>query len=218
MQGASYELSTDAWISIIRQAGELGCWHLHLTGGEPLLRRDAEELVRAGRESGLYVNLITSGLGLTRDRLRALVAGGLDHIQLSFQDSEEATANIFAGAKAHAQKLRVAEWIREHRIAFTVNLVIHRQNIDRLEELIRFAEQLKADKLEIANVQYYGWALRNQAALLPSREQLRSSLPGHRSGASASLRHDAHRVRSAGLLRKISETLHGRMGTQPDAD
>jgi pyrroloquinoline quinone biosynthesis protein E len=177
MQGSSVELSTEDWVSIIRQAAELGCWHLHLTGGEPLLCRDIEKLVHAGRESGLYVNLITSGLGLSRQRLRALVEAGLDHIQLSFQDSQEAPANIFAGTRAHAQKLRVAKWIREHRLAFTVNLVVHRQNIDRLEEAIRFAEQLKADKLEIANVQYYGWALRNRGALLPSREQLRSSLP-----------------------------------------
>jgi PqqA peptide cyclase len=177
MQGAAAELSTDDWINIIRQAGALGCWHLHLTGGEPLLRRDIEQLVRAGRESTLYVNLITSGLGLTQARLRALVEAGLDHVQLSFQDSEEAPANIFAGAPAHAHKLRVARWIREHRIAFTVNIVVHRQNIDRLENVVRFAEQLRPDKLEIANVQYYGWALRNQAALLPSREQLRSSLP-----------------------------------------
>jgi pyrroloquinoline quinone biosynthesis protein E len=177
MQGASHELATNDWISIIRQAGELSCWHLHLTGGEPLLRRDAEQLVRAGRESGLYVNLVTSGFGLTRDRLRALVEAGLDHIQLSFQDTEELSANIVAGTKAHAQKLRVAGWIREHQIAFTVNVVVHRHNIDRLEDVVRFAEQLKADKLEIANVQYYGWALPNQAALLPSREQLRSSLP-----------------------------------------
>lgn len=177
MQDGSHELSTDQWISVIRQAAELGCWHLHLTGGEPLLRRDAEQLVRAGREAGLYVNIITSGLGLTQERLRALVEAGLDHIQLSFQDSEEAQANIFAGIRGHAQKLRVAEWIREHRLAFTVNIVVHRRNIDRLEEMIRFAEQLRADKLEIANVQYYGWALRNRSALLPSLEQLRSSLP-----------------------------------------
>jgi pyrroloquinoline quinone biosynthesis protein E len=177
MQSAAQELSTEAWIDIIRQAALLGCWHLHLTGGEPLLRRDIDVLVRAGRESGLYVNLITSGLGLTRERLRGLVEGGLDHIQLSFQDSQEAEANTFAGTRVHAQKLRVAEWIRAHRVAFTVNLVIHKQNIDRLAELIQFAEQLKPDKLEIANVQYYGWALRNQTPLLPSREQLRTSLP-----------------------------------------
>jgi pyrroloquinoline quinone biosynthesis protein E len=176
MQGASHELATNDWINIIRQAGEIGCWHLHLTGGEPLLRRDAELLVSAGRESSMYINLVTSGFGLTRYRLNTLVEAGLDHIQLSFQDSEESPANIFAGTKAHAQKLRVAGWIREHRIAFTVNLVVHRHNIDHLEEMIRFAEQLQADKLEIANVQYYGWALPNQANLLPSRDQLRSSL------------------------------------------
>jgi pyrroloquinoline quinone biosynthesis protein E len=177
MQGSSQELSTEVWTSIIRQAAQLGCWHLHLTGGEPLLRRDLETLVRAGRDSGLYVNLISSGLGLTRERLASLVEAGLDHFQLSFQDSEEAHANIFAGTRAHAQKIRVAEWIRAHRVAFTVNLVVHKENIDRLEELIRFAEELRADKLEIANVQYYGWALLNRSALLPSREQLRASLP-----------------------------------------
>jgi pyrroloquinoline quinone biosynthesis protein E len=191
MQSGGSELSTDDWISIIRQAAELGCWHVHLTGGEPLLRRDIEQLVHSGREAGLYVNLITSGLGLTRERLRALVEAGLDHIQLSFQDSEEAPANTFAGTRAHAQKLRVAAWIREHRIAFTVNIVIHRQNIHRLEEMIGLAEQLKAHKVEIANVQYYGWALRNRAALLASREQLRSSLPVI----------EAARVRLSGTMR-----------------
>jgi pyrroloquinoline quinone biosynthesis protein E len=142
-----------------------------------LSRRDAEQMVSAGRGAGLYVNLITSGLGLTRERLQGLVDAGLDHVQLSFQDSDEGEANNFAGTRAHAYKLRVSEWIREHRIAFTVNLVVHRRNIDRLQQLIAFAEQLKADKLEIASVQYYGWALRNREKLLPTREQVRSSLP-----------------------------------------
>ncbi len=177
MQSAEHELSTGQWIRIIQQSAQLGCWHLHLTGGEPLSRKDTEDLVRAGREAGLYTNLITSGLGLTQDRMKALVDCGLDHIQLSFQDSKEGEANTFAGTKAHAWKLRVAEWIREYRIAFTVNLVVHRENMDRLEQLIGFAEQLKADKLEIANVQYYGWALKNRADLLPTREQLGWSLP-----------------------------------------
>lgn len=177
MQGQSAELKTANWISVIEEAAELGTWHLHLTGGEPLLRRDVEQLIVAARTHGLYVNLITSGLGLTRRRLEALVAAGLDHIQLSFQDCEQEQANIYAGTPAHAQKLRVAEWIHEHRIAFTVNLVVHRQNIERLPEMILFAEQLHADKLEIANVQYYGWALQNRAELLPSREQLSASLP-----------------------------------------
>ena len=176
MQSAEFELSTESWIRIVRQAAELGCLHLHLTGGEPLSRRDTEQLVRAARDAGLYVNLITSGLGLTRERLQHLVEAGLDHIQLSFQDSHEAEANTFAGTRAHAHKLRVSNWIREHRIAFTVNLVVHRENIDRLQEFIDFAEQLKPGKLEIANVQYYGWALRNRTKLLPTREQLRTSL------------------------------------------
>lgn len=175
MQSRDRELSTDAWNKIIRDAAALGCLHLHLTGGEPLSRKDISDLIRIGRESGLYVNLITSGLGLSRERLKELVASGLDHLQLSFQDSAEESANLFAGAKAHAHKLRVAEWIREHRIAFTVNLVVHRNNLDRLEESIQLAEHLHADKLEIANVQYYGWALMNRDKLLPTRAQLEKS-------------------------------------------
>ncbi len=141
------------------------------------MRRDLEEMITTARAAGLYVNLITSGLGLTRDRLAALVKAGLDHIQLSFQDAQEASANDFAGIPAHAHKLRVASWIREHRIAFTVNIVVHRRNIARLADDIQLAEQLHADKLEIANVQYYGWALRNRDQLLPSLDQLRASLP-----------------------------------------
>jgi PqqA peptide cyclase len=176
MQSRENELSTEAWERIINQAAEMGCWHLHLTGGEPLSRSDAAELVGAGRRAGLYVNLITSGLGLTRERLQQLIEAGLDHIQLSFQDDVETSANLFAGTRAHAYKLRVAEWIQEHRIAFTVNIVVHRGNIDRLEDLIAFAERLRADKLEIANTQYYGWALKNRAQLLPTRAQLDRSV------------------------------------------
>lgn len=177
MQSRERELSTESWIRIIRQAAELGCWHLHLTGGEPLLRKDIEQLIAAARQAGLYTNLITSGLGLTEERLNALVHAGLDHIQLSIQDSTEERANEFAGTRAHHYKLRVAEWIRRHPVAFTLNLVVHRENLDRLPELIAFAESLQPDKIEIANVQYYGWALRNRARLLPTREQVEHSLP-----------------------------------------
>lgn len=172
----SRELPTETWKRVIQEAAALGCWHLHLTGGEPLAREDTEELVRAGRDAGLYVNLITSGLGLTQQRLQALVDAGLDHIQLSFQDSREESANLFAGTRAHARKLQVAEWIRQHRLAFTVNMVVHRVNLDRLEELIALAEALRADKLEIAHVQYYGWALENRDRLLPTQGQLESSI------------------------------------------
>ncbi|MBV9304354.1 MAG: pyrroloquinoline quinone biosynthesis protein PqqE [Acidobacteriaceae bacterium] len=177
MQSADRELSTDAWTAIIRDAAGLGCFHLHLTGGEPLSRKDVEQLVRVARDAGLYTNLITSGLGLSRARLKDLVAAGLDHIQLSFQDSVEETANAIGGARAHAYKLRVASWIREHRLAFTVNAVVHRHNLDRLQEFIGLAEQLNADKLEIANVQYYGWAFRNRDYLMPTRAQVAKSLP-----------------------------------------
>ena len=177
MQTRESELSTDQWLGIIRQAATLGCWHLHLTGGEPLSRHDLPSLVAGGRAAGLYVNLITSGLGLTHQRLGQLVEAGLDHVQLSFQDSTEASADLFGGTRAHAHKLKTAAIIKEHPVAFTVNMVVHRGNLDRLDSLIALAEELRADKLEIANVQYYGWAVKNRAHLLPTREQLNRSLP-----------------------------------------
>ncbi len=176
MRTRAEELSTVAWTRIFAEAAQAGVLQLHLTGGEPLARADLADLVRTGRQSGLYVNLITSGLGLNEERMAALVEAGLDHVQLSMQDSSEESANEFAGARAHAHKLRAAALIRRHPVAFTLNLVVHRRNLDRLEASIALAEQLAADRLEIANVQYYGWALTNRAALLPSREQLDRSI------------------------------------------
>jgi pyrroloquinoline quinone biosynthesis protein E len=176
MQRRSEELSTQDWISIFEQASDMGVLQLHLTGGEPLSRSDLVELVRAGRAAGLYLNLITSGVGLDGPRLDALIEVGLDHIQVSFQDTEEASANEFAGTRSHGLKLRITQMIRERRIAFTVNIVVHRHNLVRLEEMIKLAEQSGAQRLEIANVQYYGWALRNREALLPTRQQLEHSI------------------------------------------
>jgi pyrroloquinoline quinone biosynthesis protein E len=150
----------------------MGILQLHLTGGEPLLRTDLGEMISAARAAHLYVNVITSGLGLDERRLDSLIAQGLDHIQLSFQDIEEGSANEIAGTRSHALKLRIAETIRSRRIGFTINMVVHRQNLSRLEEMIAFAEQSGAQRLEIANVQYYGWALKNRDALLPTRAQL----------------------------------------------
>ncbi|MGA2020172.1 MAG: pyrroloquinoline quinone biosynthesis protein PqqE [Candidatus Sulfotelmatobacter sp.] len=170
------ELSTAEWIDIFQQAGKLGMLHAHFTGGEPLARPDLTELIAAARAAGLYTNLITSGIGLAEPRLKALVEAGLDHIQISFQDSREAAANWIAGAKAHAHKIELSRIIRRHKIAFTVNLVIHRQNIDHLEEMISFIEQLAPERMEIAHTQYYGWALRNRAALLPTRAQLEKAV------------------------------------------
>jgi len=161
---------------VFQEARELGILHLHLTGGEPVSRSDLRELVGAAHAAGLYTNLITSGIGLPEARLAALVDAGLDHIQLSFQDSRDEPANWIAGTKAHAHKVVLSEGIRRFPVAFTVNLVVHRQNLDHLEEMIGFAEQLKPDRLEIAHAQYYGWALKNRDTLIPTREQLENCL------------------------------------------
>ena len=166
------ELSTEEWTSVFQQSGKLGMLHAHFTGGEPLARPDLTELIEAARTAGLYTNLITSGIGLNEQRLKALVDAGLDHIQISFQDSREEAANWIAGAKAHAHKIELSRAIRSHKIAFTVNLVVHRQNLDHLEEMIAFIEQLHPERVEIAHTQYYGWALENRASLMPTRAQL----------------------------------------------
>jgi pyrroloquinoline quinone biosynthesis protein E len=176
LAAVSSELSTAEWIDIFQQSGKLGMLHAHFTGGEPLARPDLTELIAGARAAGLYTNLITSGIGLAEARLQALIEAGLDHIQLSFQDSRDSAANWIAGAKAHAHKIELSRIIRRHKIAFTVNLVIHRQNIDHIEEMISFIELLAPDRMEIAHTQYYGWALKNRAALLPTRQQLEKAV------------------------------------------
>jgi PqqA peptide cyclase len=175
MQKAASELSTEEWVRVFQEAGRLGSLHAHFTGGEPLARTDLTALVAGARAAGLYVNLITSGIGLSENRLTALVDAGLEHIQLSFQGSREELADEIAGTKSHAYKLQLARMIRQFKLAFTVNMVVHRQNLDDLPEIISMVEQLTPDRLEIANVQYYGWALENREALLPTRQQLEQS-------------------------------------------
>jgi pyrroloquinoline quinone biosynthesis protein E len=177
MQRAETELATEDWERVFQQAAQMGVLHLHLTGGEPLARKDLPELIRAGREAGLYVNMITSGLGLTEERLAGLVEAGLEHLQLSFQDLEEASANHIAGTRAHAIKLALVPILKRYPLAFTINLVVHRMNLDHLEEFIALAEDLHPDRLEIAHVQYYGWALKNRALLMPTEEQVERSIP-----------------------------------------
>jgi pyrroloquinoline quinone biosynthesis protein E len=172
MAAVSSELSTAEWLDVFQQCGKLGMLHAHFTGGEPLARPDLTELIAGARNAGLYTNLITSGLGLSETRLKAQVDAGLDHIQISFQDSREGAANWIAGAKAHAHKIELSRLIRRHKLAFTVNLVVHRQNIDHIQEMIAFIEQLAPERMEIAHTQYYGWALKNRASLLPTRAQL----------------------------------------------
>jgi len=176
MQKSTSELATEEWQRVFDEAATLGALHVHLTGGEPLARADLTELVAGARAARLYTNLITSGIGLSEKRLDELIAAGLEHIQLSFQDCRADAANLIAGARSHQLKVEVARSVRRRPLAFTMNIVVHRQNLDRLDEIIAFAEQLQPDRLEIANVQYYGWAFPNRHALLPTRPQVERSL------------------------------------------
>src|SRR5204863_2742119 len=166
------ELTTDEWTRVIREASALGVLQIGFSGGEPLARRDLPDLVRAAREANLYTNLITSGISLDDDRLRALRKEGLDSVQLSFQSDNTDLADEIAGARAHQRKLVGAVKIRAAGIPLSLNFVIHRRNIDRLAEMIDLAESLQAERVELANVQFYGWAFLNRAALLPTREQV----------------------------------------------
>ena len=166
------ELTTSEWTRVIREAAALGVLQIGFSGGEPLARRDLQDLVRAAREANLYTNLITSGIGLDDDRVRALRDAGLDSIQLSFQSDNTDLADEIAGARAHQRKLDAAAKIRAAGIPLSLNFVIHRRNIDRLAEMIALAESLQAERVELANVQFYGWAFFNRAALLPTREQV----------------------------------------------
>ena len=170
------ELPADVWVRVLREAAELGVLQVDFTGGEPLARPDLTELVRAARAAGLYVSLITSGLPLDEKRLDELIAAGLDHFQLSFQGAREESAAKFSGTQTHAQKLRVAGWLKRRRVGLTLNFVIHRQNLDELEDMVRLAEEIGPGRVEFAHVQYYGWAFENRSRLLPTREQLNRSL------------------------------------------
>jgi PqqA peptide cyclase len=170
------ELSTETWSGVFRDAAEMGVLQVDFTGGEPLARPDILELVSAARAAGLYVNLITSGLPLDETRLEKLVAEGLDHFQLSFQGARPEIASEISGSTTHTQKLRVLEWLSHHRVAVTLNFVIHRRNMEQLEEMLAIAEGSCATRVEFANVQYYGWAFANRDNLLPTREQLDTSL------------------------------------------
>ena len=166
------ELTTDEWGRVIREAAGLGVLQIGLSGGEPLARRDLAELVRGAREAKHYTKLITSGVGLDENRARDLRDAGLDSVQLSFQSDHFDLADEIAGAHAHQRKLDAAAIIRATGISLSLNFVIHRRNIDRLPQIIELTETLNAGRVELANVQFYGWAFLNRAALLPTREQV----------------------------------------------
>ena len=166
------ELTTDEWKRVIREAAALGVLQIGFSGGEPLVRPDLAELIGAARGANLYTNLITSGIGLDDERVHLLRDAGLDSVQLSFQSDESSLSDEIAGARAHQHKLDVAEKIRSAGIPLSLNFVIHRHNIDRLPQMIELTETLGAERVELANVQFYGWAFLNRAALLPTREQV----------------------------------------------
>ncbi len=167
------ELSTDDWLRVLREGREMGAVQCGLSGGEPLLRDDLEIIVAEARRLGYYTNLLTSGVGLTAERAAALKAAGLDHVQLSFQDSTREVNDFLSHTKTFELKNRVAKIIKDNGWPMVMNVVIHRLNIDHVDRIIGMAADLGAEYLELANTQYYSWAYLNRDQLLPTREQLR---------------------------------------------
>lgn len=173
LEPASRELSTAVWRRVLQEAADIGVLQVHFSGGEPTARPDLCQLVADATACGLYANLITSGVLLDRAGVQALAAAGLEHVQLSIQDVDKESGERVGGfAGAHDRKLALAEWVKEAGLALTINAVIHRLNAARTGAMIELAVALGAERLEVAHVQYYGWALVNRAALLPTREQL----------------------------------------------
>jgi pyrroloquinoline quinone biosynthesis protein E len=165
-------LSATDWARVFRQAAALGAVHVGLTGGEPTTRRDLAEIVCAAAEAGLYTHLVTAGMPIDAAGLAALRAAGLRSVQVSVQDAEAAGSDAIAGTACFERKLAFARAVRAEGLPLTLNVVLHRRNLARTRELIALARALDADRLELANTQYQGWALANRAALLPAREQL----------------------------------------------
>ncbi len=177
LERAASELDTDAWRRVLDQAAELGVLQVSFSGGEPTVRRDLEALIAHAAGLGLYSNLITAGVLLDRARLDALIEAGLDHLQLSIQDSDAANADRIGGYKGgHVKKLALGRMVTEAGLPLTINAVMHRQNLEHLAAIIDLAVEMGARRLEVAHVQYYGWALRNRAALMPTREEAEGSV------------------------------------------
>ena len=171
------ELDTQTWARVFAEAAALGVLQVHLSGGEPGARRDLAAITQAAHDAALYTNLITSAVGITAATLRQLAAAGLDHVQISIQDCEGESADRIAGYDgAFARKCALAAAVVQLKIPLTVNAVIHRANIDRVADMVALALKLGASRVEIAHVQYYGWALQNRAALMPSAEQVKRAV------------------------------------------
>ncbi len=175
------ELDTEQWLRVLREARALGAMQLGLSGGEPLVRRDLEAIITEARKLGYYSNLITSGVGMNEERVARFREAGLDHIQISFQASDEDLNNFLGGTASFAHKLEMARAVKAQGYPMVLNIVIHRRNIDQIEDIIRMTAELKADYVELASTQYYGWSKLNVDALLPTREQLqRAEAIAHR--------------------------------------
>lgn len=167
------ELSTEDWLRVLRQGREIGAAQLGFSGGEPLVRDDLEILVAEASKLGYYSNLITSGVGLNEKRISAFKEGGLNHIQLSFQDSTKELNDFLSSTRTFDLKQKVAKLIKKHEYPMVLNCVLHRHNIDHVQQILEMAEAMEAEYVELANTQYYGWAYLNRDQLLPTREQLR---------------------------------------------
>lgn len=171
----SEELATEDWIRVLREARAMGSVQLGLSGGEPLTRDDLEEIVAEAHRLGFYTNLVTSGVGLSEKRIRALKDAGLDHIQLSFQDSTREMNDFLSSTRTFELKSKVAALIKQHGYPMVLNVVLHRMNIDHVGQILDMAERMNADYVELANTQYYGWAWHNREQLLPSRAQVENA-------------------------------------------
>jgi pyrroloquinoline quinone biosynthesis protein E len=168
----SREIDTETWKRALSEAVKIGILQAHFSGGEPTARKDLEDIIKHASSIGLYTNLITSGVLITEERLKKFYDVGLDHVQVSIQDTNPENSEKIAGYKGHQKKLDTCGLIRKVGLPLTVNAVMHRQNLHNLKDMIDLAVELDAERLEVAQVQYYGWALKNQTAFLPTKEQL----------------------------------------------
>jgi len=177
LEQAADELDTETWARIFREAAALGVLQVHLSGGEPGARRDLVAITSTAHDAGLYTNLITSAVGITAQTLKALTDAGLDHVQISIQDSDPESADRIAGYDGgFARKRALAAEVVRLGLPLTINMVVHRANIDRIDSMVDMALAFGASRIEIAHAQYYGWALKNRAALMPTREQAEAAV------------------------------------------
>jgi PqqA peptide cyclase len=177
LESREKELDTGVWQRVFSEAAGLGVVHIHLSGGEPAARRDLEKIVAHCAKEGLYTNLITSGIGLTEERVSKLGGAGLDHVQLSIQDSDAQSADLIAGYNgAFARKELVAAWVTKEGLPLTINAVIHRANVLRAGKMVELAVRLGARRVEIAHAQYYGWAILNRSALMPALAEAKAAI------------------------------------------